>query len=272
MSGGSLTFGGSQVSGDQIGVSGGHVTGDVVMGTKIEQHFRYGMSGHVSGDIPASELEERARVFAGYEELVHPLLGQLREERVLVLSGAPFSGRHSAALLLHALGAVPVRALDPKTKPTALKDEVTGTSLGYLVTDLVASRDSPLRNIDVWAVRDELENKNAYLVVTVDLYAVLHGVSAVEWQPPSPEAVLRSHLHALVDDPPREMELLALPAARDFLAHENHQLREAAVFAKALAGHARWPPWPVGPEHSGDGEAVLALSSHLPQPKRPSRS
>jgi hypothetical protein len=233
------SFGGSLVGGAQTGVSGGHVAGDVVMGTKIEQHFRYGMSGHASGDIPASELEERAKVFAGYEELVHPLLGRLREERVLVLSGAPFSGRHSTALmLLHALGAVPVRALDPKTKPTALKDEVTGTSPGYLVTDLVTSRDSPLRNIDVWAVRDELKKKNAYLVITVDLYAVLHGVSAVEWQPPSPQAVLRSHLHALVDDPPRERELLALPDARDFLAHGNHQLREAAVFAKALAGYA----------------------------------
>jgi hypothetical protein len=33
VSGGSLTFGGSQVNGDQIGVSGGHVTGDVVMGS-----------------------------------------------------------------------------------------------------------------------------------------------------------------------------------------------------------------------------------------------
>ena len=32
VNGGSLTFGGSQVSGDQIGVSGGNVVGDVVMG------------------------------------------------------------------------------------------------------------------------------------------------------------------------------------------------------------------------------------------------
>jgi hypothetical protein len=33
VNGGSLTFGGSQVSGDQIGMSGGNVTGDVVLGT-----------------------------------------------------------------------------------------------------------------------------------------------------------------------------------------------------------------------------------------------
>jgi hypothetical protein len=233
-------LGGSLVGGNQTGVSGGSVLGDVVLGTKIEQSFRLGVSTHASGDIPAAEIEWCAKVFAGYEELVHPLLVRLRDERVLVLSGAPMTGRHSAALmLLHALEAVPVRALDPKTKPTALKDDVAGASLGYLVTDLVTSRDEPLRDIDLWSVRDELQKKNAYLVVTVDLYAVLHGVRTVEWRSPSPEAVLRSHLHARVDDPPLESRLLALPASRDFLAQGNHQLREAASFAEALASHAR---------------------------------
>lgn len=234
-------FGGSLVGGHQTGVSGGNLTGDVVMGTKIEQHYRFGASSHTSGDIPAAELQQRARVFAGYEELVQPLVDRLREERVLVLSGAPFSGRHSAALmLLHALDAVPVRALDPKTGPTALKDEMEGTaSQGYLVTDLVTSRDHPLRNIDVWSVRDELAKKNAYLVITVDLYAVLHGVNAVTWQPPSSGSVLRAHLHALLEDPQRERELLDLPAAREFLDTGSHQLREAAAFAEALAHHAR---------------------------------
>ena len=110
-------FGGSLVGGNQTGVSGGSVAGDVVMGTKFELHYRFGASSHTSGDIPGPELEQRAKVFAGYEELVAPLVDRLRDEKVLVLSGAPFSGRHSAALmLLHALEAVPVRALDPKTK------------------------------------------------------------------------------------------------------------------------------------------------------------
>jgi hypothetical protein len=232
-------LGGSLVGGNQTGISGGSLVGDVVLGTKIEQNFRFGASSQASGDIPAAELEERAKVFAGYEELVHPLLGRLREERVLVLSAAPFTGRRSAALmLLHALEAVPVRAIDPKTRPTALKDEVAGKSLGYLVTDLVTSPDHPLRDIDIWAARDTLRQKNAYLVITVDLYAVLRGVREVAWQPPTVEAVLRSHLHALVDDPRREQELLALPGAREFLARGNHQLREAATFAEALAGHA----------------------------------
>jgi hypothetical protein len=42
VNGGSLTFGGSQVGGDQTGVSGGHVTGDVVMGSVQ----REGQDGH----------------------------------------------------------------------------------------------------------------------------------------------------------------------------------------------------------------------------------
>ncbi|MEU6083061.1 hypothetical protein [Streptomyces sp. NPDC047108] len=232
-------IGGSLVGGHQTGVSGGNVTGDVVLGTKVEHHYRFGAATHTSGSIPANELHELASVFAGYEELVHPLLDKLRDERVLVLSGAPFSGRRSAALmLLHALDAVPIRALDPKTRPTALNEQVIGGTHGYLVTDLATGHDAPLRDIDLWSVRDELKRNDAYLVITVDLFAILHGVDVVEWKPPSPESVLRSHLHTLVDDPPRERGLLGLPPVQEFLGRTDHQLREAAEFAKALCSHA----------------------------------
>ncbi|MFF9479714.1 hypothetical protein [Streptomyces sp. NPDC014733] len=231
--------GGSLVGGDQTGVSGGSVGGDVVLGTKVEHHYRFGATTHTSGNIPPAELDQLALEFAGYEELVHPLCDRLRKERVLVLHGAPFTGRHSAALmLLRSLDAVPVRAIDPNTRPTALKDEINGDQHGYLVSDLVTSRENPLRDIDLWAVRDVLREKKAYLVITVDLFATLRGVDPVRWQPPSPQAVLRSHLHALVGDPRRECELLALDLSREFLDRDDHQLREAAQFAKALAGHA----------------------------------
>ncbi|MBQ0863484.1 hypothetical protein [Streptomyces sp. RK75] len=230
---------GSLIGGDQTGVSGGSVAGDVVMGTKVEHHYRFGVTTRTSGIIPSGEIDDLALVFAGYEELVHPLRERLCEERVLVLSGAPFTGRRSAALmLLRSLDAAPVRAVDPNTRPTALMDEVTGKSLGYLVCDLVTDREKPLRDIDLWAVRDALREKGAYLVVTVDLFANLQGVDAAEWRPPSPQAVLRSHLHARVLDPRKESELLALPLSREFLDRDDHQLREAAAFAEALAAHA----------------------------------
>ncbi|MFJ6787434.1 hypothetical protein [Streptomyces angustmyceticus] len=233
------SVGGSLVGGDQTGVSGGSVVGDVVLGTKVEHHYRFGAATHTSGDIPSPELDQLASEFAGYEELVHPLRDQLREKRVLVLYGAPFTGRRSAALmLLRSLDAVPVRAVDPNTLPTALKDEVNGDAHGYLVSDLVTGRENPLRDIDLWALRDALQEKNAYLVITVDLFATLRGVDPVRWVPPSPQAVLRSHLHALVDDPRRERELLALELSQQFLGRNDHQLREAAAFARALAEHA----------------------------------
>ncbi|GAA2644515.1 hypothetical protein [Streptomyces lunalinharesii] len=230
---------GSLVGGDQTGVSGGSVVGDVVLGTKVEHHYRFGATTHTSGDIPSSELDQLTMEFAGYEELVHPLCDRLREKRVLVLYGAPFTGRRSAALmLLRSLDAVPVRAVDPNTLPTALKDEVNGKSHGYLVSDLVTGRENPLRDIDLWALRDALREKDAYLVITVDLFATLRGVNPVPWVPPSPQAVLRSHLHALVDDPQREQQLLALEISQEFLGRDDHQLREAAAFATALADHA----------------------------------
>ncbi|MEU6118651.1 hypothetical protein ABZ840_29400 [Streptomyces sp. NPDC047117] len=231
--------GGSLVGGAQTGVSGGSVVGDVVLGTKVEHHYRIGAATRTSGNIPSSELEHLAQVFAGYEELVHPLRDRLREERVLVLSSAPFTGRRSAALmLLRSLDVARVRAIDPNTRPTALPDEMNGDSLGYLISDLVTSKENPLRDIDLWAVRDGLREKDAYMVITVDLFATLRGVDVVAWKPPSPQAVLRAHLHARVQDPRKENELLALALSREFLGRDDHQLREAAAFAEALAAHA----------------------------------
>ncbi|MCX4830752.1 MULTISPECIES: hypothetical protein [unclassified Streptomyces] len=233
------SVGGSLVGGAQTGVTGGSVVGDVVLGTKVEHHYRFGAATHASGNIPAAELDHLAEVFAGYETLVHPLRDRLREERVLVLSGAPFTGRRSAALmLLRSIDASRVRAIDPNTRPTALTDEMNGDSLGYLISDLVTDRDNPLRDIDLWAVQDTLRKKDAYMVITVDLFATLRGVAVVEWQPSSPQAVLRSHLHARVQDPRKENGLLSLPISREFLGRDDHQLREAASFAEALAAHA----------------------------------
>ncbi|MYS24499.1 hypothetical protein GA0115240_164527, partial [Streptomyces sp. DvalAA-14] len=232
-------FGGGLAAGDQIGVRGGRVGGDVIMGSKVEHHYRSGPA-RTSGELPPAELAELAAVFTGDPGQLDAALARLREERVLVLSGAPFTGRRSAALmLLRGLGAAPVRALDPKTPPAELEKALTGDARGYLLGDLATDRDKPLRDIDLLGVRGMLAAKNAYLVITTGLYASLHGVDPVEWRPPAPEAVLRAHLHRRVDDPERERELLALEPARDFLARDHHQLREAAAFAAALAGYAR---------------------------------
>lgn len=228
---------GSLVAGNQIGVSGGFVAGNVI--TNVH-NYRLFSSMHTSGTIPARELDERRMVFAGYDQLVLPLRERLLEERVLVLSGAPFSGRYSAALmLLHTVKATPVRALDPKILPTALAGELREDSGGYLISDLVTGRDKPLRKVDLWAVRETLTKHDAFMVITVDLHAVLDGVQDIRWTPPSLEAALRSQLHNRVFDPQRERDLLRLAPAQEFIRRKHHQLREAQSFASALADHAQ---------------------------------
>jgi hypothetical protein len=233
-------FGGGLTAGDQTGMTGGRLNGDLIMGSKIENHFRIGGAVHPSGELPASELSELAEVFVADTDHVDTALARLRAERVLVVSGAPYTGRRSAALmLLHTLGAAPVRALDPKTRPTALKDELGAGARGYLLCDLITDRDRPLRDIDLLGVQEELAKEDAYLVITVGLAASLSGVRPVPWRPPAPEAVLRSHLARHVGDAQRERALLDLEPARDFVARDHHQLREAARFAQALAAYGR---------------------------------
>ncbi|MFF3315958.1 hypothetical protein ACFYV5_10645 [Streptomyces sp. NPDC003035] len=66
MVGRSAHLGGSLVGGDQHGVSGGQVTGDVILGgSKVEYHLG-GDTEERSGEIPAAEVESLARYF------VHP--------------------------------------------------------------------------------------------------------------------------------------------------------------------------------------------------------
>ncbi|MFC4032986.1 hypothetical protein ACFO3J_16015 [Streptomyces polygonati] len=232
-------FGGGLTAGDQTGVSGGRVAGDVIMGSKIEHHYSSGPA-RTSGEIPPAELAELAEVFTAEPELLAAALARLREERVLVLSGPRYTGRRSAALtLLHRLDAAPVRALDPKTPPTALEKELTGDARGYLLCDLATDPNRPLREIDLLGVRGKLRDKDAYLVITIGLYAVLDDVRPVDWRPPVPESVLRAHLGSLVADPERERELLALEPARDFLTRDHYRPWEAAAFAAELAGYAR---------------------------------
>ncbi|GGL74416.1 hypothetical protein GCM10010129_17720 [Streptomyces fumigatiscleroticus] len=261
-------FGGSLVGGDQHGVSGGRVTGDVIMGSKTEVHH-WTFSGFpragglpavsaVAGEIPRSTLERLAASFVAAEETVEDLLARLRRDRVLVLSGARFTGRRTAALmLLHRLGASPVRTLDRDTAPGALAERIaagrddgggnggggngggedgSGRVRGYVLCDLANRRGTPLREPHLLAVRDRLAEQDAYLVVTVGPTAVLEDVPVVGWEPPDAAEVLAAHLRTWTDEP-TAAGLLGLPDVKEFLGRA-HQLRETAAFARLLARYA----------------------------------
>ncbi|MDQ0930364.1 hypothetical protein [Streptomyces turgidiscabies] len=250
-------FGGSMVGGSQHGVSGGQVTGDVIMGSKTEIH-QWALPGlsapsaSASGEVPQTTLDRLAASFVAADATIEALLARLRRDRVLVLSGARFTGRHTAALmLLHRLGAAPVHTLDRDTNPSTLADEFTAPDAttataggptatqprGYVLADLVTRRDRPLREHHLLAARDRLTAQDAYLVVTVGPTAVLEDVPVVTWQPPQTADVLAAHLRTRVADDETAAKLLGLPDVTEFLSR-SHQLREVAAFAQLLGRYA----------------------------------
>ncbi|NEA61759.1 hypothetical protein [Streptomyces sp. SID12488] len=259
--GGSAGFGGSAVAGNQHGVSGGQVAGDVIMGSKTEIH-QWSIPGlsapsataSASGEVPRNTLDRLAASLAvAADATVEALLTRLRRDRVLVLSGARFTGRHTAALmLLHRLGAAPVHTLDRDTNPSTLADRFTVPDAtaetaadrsapggapahprGYVLADLATRRDRPLREHHLLAARDRLTAQDAYLVVTVGPTAVLEDVPVVHWQPPDTADVLAAHLRTRVDTEATAAKLLELPDVTEFLSR-SHQLREVANFAQLL--------------------------------------
>ncbi|MFI8087959.1 hypothetical protein ACIF9R_06520 [Streptomyces sp. NPDC086080] len=261
------TFGGGYTEGDQHGVSGGRVTGDVVMGTKTVHHWSLpGLSAAApaAGEIPRTTLDRLAASFVTVGDTFESLVDRLRRDRVLVLSGARFTGRRTAALmLLHRVGATPVLALDRDTTPGSLADRFTardaddGTATptttgsgsgsgsdtpstrarGYVLCDLATHRGNALRENHLLGAADRLAEQDAYAVITVGPTAVLEDdVCAADWRPPAAEDVLAAHLRARTTEETAE-RLLGLPNVKEFL-DRGHQLREVAAFAQLLGRYA----------------------------------
>lgn len=225
-------FGGSMVGGDQHGVSGGQVAGDVIMGSQTTI-YQFGPSHtSASGEVPQATLDRLAATFTTDGTAFDVLLERLRRERILVLSGAAFSGRRTAALmLLRGLGASPVRTLLRDTAPDALSPALgaegqTQTqgqgqgqrqgqgqtqgraegrrAKGYVLCDLTTRRDRPLREPHLLAVRDRLVTDDAYLVITLGPDAVLEDIDVARWEPPRAEHVLDAHLRTLTAGAPSD--------------------------------------------------------------------
>ncbi|MEU9376722.1 hypothetical protein AB0D94_23525 [Streptomyces sp. NPDC048255] len=229
--------------GTNDGVVADLIVGDVVTGDKTEINYLFGDLGatHASGEIPEASLHRLADTFVADGTPFESLLERLREERVLVLTGAPFTGRRTAALmLLHRVGATPVHALDRETSPADLSRQFTtpGKARGHLLCDLVIRRDQPLREAHLLALRSRMKEHNGYLVITTGHSPYIESdIRPAPWSPPAAEAVLSARLHRQAGDEAAR-RLLALPAVTEFLARD-HQLREVAGYATLLIRHAQ---------------------------------
>ncbi|MEU4297139.1 hypothetical protein [Kitasatospora aureofaciens] len=254
--GGNPSFGGDLVGGDRHTVSGGQVHGDVVTGPKTTVYqfgSAFGAPPHASGEVPAEELTALTTVFRPGPAF-QQALQQLREQRVLILTGRAETGRRSAALmLLHTLGIRRIRNLDPDVSPTAL---LTGAepAPGYLLADYTTSRTRPLLRSDLDRLRETLAKQDGYLVVTTTRSAAIRELPTVDWQPPDPGLVLGAHLDALRDGLPSGRHLLTLEPVQEFLA-KYPPIREVAGFAVELA---RYSPETGHPADLADfGHAIV---------------
>ncbi|MGA4850646.1 hypothetical protein ACOBQB_32055 [Streptomyces sp. G5(2025)] len=219
---------------DQFGVVGGHVAGDVI--------FQLGSPGSgtslrtASGHVPQGRLEELLPVYRSCPSFEEALV-RLRDERIVILRGSRATGRRSAALmLLHRLGAHPVRLLEPSTAPAALPDALDGAT-GFLLRDLTTSRSKPLLEPHVLAMREQLARHGGLCVVTVETSSILLDVSCVTWEPPPVEQILAAHVVHLVGAEAWQHLRRAQPV-EEFIAR-THQPGETREFAEQLAAHHR---------------------------------
>ncbi|MFE1895387.1 hypothetical protein [Streptomyces yangpuensis] len=226
--------------GTNHGVAAHRVIGDIITGGKTENHhYNFGGvgSGQVSGEIPAEALERLADDFVAEGTAFGQLLERLRDERVIILTGAPFTGRRTTALmLLHHLGATPVHALDRDVNPSKLSRRLTAAdgATGYVLCDLDVSREQPLREAHLLALRGRMRELNGFLVITTNRTPYVEDtIELAPWNPPEPAAVLAALLPKRMDAA-QALRLLALPAVAEFLSHPL-QIREVVRYAAVLA-------------------------------------
>lgn len=249
--------GGSVVGGDQHGVSGGQVTGDVLLGgAKFEYHFGWDSGEKASAELPAAEVTALTAHFVIPRATVtdppggadHPdpfpsALEQLRRSRVVVLSGSAGTGRTTAALrLLQEAGATRFRVLSPTLSPGRISSEID-EGCGYLLDDYRTGSDRPLRDHHLRAAGERLRATGGHLVIVCGSHPVLlDGATGTPWRAPAARDLLSAYLRSAADrgglGDHDEAGLLDLPEVEEILSQER-PAREVAQFAAQVVACAR---------------------------------
>ena len=220
------------VSGDQFGQTGGAHYGDKIFNIGGRAEAKRALSG----PIPRTEIDHLVEVFRGSPSF-DEASARLRDDRIVLLSGGRDTGRRAAALmLLHQLGIRQLRSLEPHTPFSALPDQLD-TSAGYVLCDLSVSRNRPVREAQLFALREQLELTRAHLVITVEPSAALADIPSVRWEPPSPYDMLHAHVTPLTGEA-AWAGLCGLTAVKEFLTR-HHRPEEIKQFARRLIAHHR---------------------------------
>ncbi|WP_330174157.1 hypothetical protein OG875_11710 [Streptomyces sp. NBC_01498] len=218
---------GNLVQGSQYGLTGGGV---------VHGNISFHMGGDhetlaLSGEIPSDSLARMSVAFVEGAPFAEAL-ARLRDERVLVLSGGDSTGRRAAALmLLHRLGAGPIRSIDSTTSPAAVRD-LLSVPAGYLLANMAVSRTRPLRETHLLAMREQLIRRNGHLVITVAESATRLDLAHLSWEPPPIEEILAAHVQARRGTS-GWAQVRKLAAVSGFL-NQDHNPAEAADFARQL--------------------------------------
>ncbi len=167
----------------------------VQIGNRYYQSF--GTVAPEPGPVRPAVLTETRRRYAqvsGYPAM----MGRLRERHLLLLSGAPATGRSTTALrLLDELGSGAVSRLDPTTDLRALGDDDFEEGRGYLCE--LVGHASNLADALVDRLADVLRRRECYLVLILSPEAArgdaFTGYGA-ECPPPDIAELLGHHLRA----------------------------------------------------------------------------
>lgn len=145
-----------------------------------------------TGSVVQDDVTEAVRRFVEPDGFTTAAV-RLAHERLVVLCGAPGTGKRSSALsLLREVTDEAFYMLSPQIPVAELVEHDYRTGCGYLVLDRVVDRDTAESDLEWRLVRHRLTTRHAYLVVTTSA-APAESVSHFDWRPPSAERVLRVH-------------------------------------------------------------------------------
>lgn len=145
-----------------------------------------------TGSVGQKDMTRAVRRFVAPEGFTAAAV-RLAHDRLVVLCGAPGTGKRSSALsLLREVTDEAFYMFSPQIPLTELVEHDYAAGCGYLVIDHLVDRD-PAESDRQWRlVRHRLASQHAYLVVTTTV-GTGESVSHVDWRPPSAERVLRAH-------------------------------------------------------------------------------